>query len=89
MQAYARDVEAAGRHVGPAGRLAAQAVLKAAQAVLTPREVAILKVVVGGGRSIASVAAGARRPEAEMEDLFLLASTKLADHYEMRVDASS
>ena len=89
LQAYARDVEAAARHGNPASRLAARDILDAVQAVLTPREVAILKVVVGGGRSIANVAAGARRPAADMEDLFLLASTKLADHYETRVGAAS
>ena len=89
LQAYARDVEAAARHGNPASRAAAKDVLEATQAVLTPREVAILKVVVGGGRSIATVAAGARRPAADMEDLFLLASSKLADHYETRGGAPS
>jgi hypothetical protein len=89
LQAYARDIEAAARHGAPASRLAAREVLNAAQAVLTPREIAILKVVVGGGRSIATVAAGARRPASDMEDLFLLASSKLADHYETSAAAPS
>ena len=89
LQAYARDVEAAARHSSPSTRLAAQQVLDAAQSVLTPREVAILKVVVVGGRSIANVAAGAGRPAPDMEALFLLASTKLADHYEAGVSARS
>jgi hypothetical protein len=85
LQAYARDVEAAARHSSASTRLAAQQVLNAAQAVLTPREIAILKVVVVGGRSIANVAAGSGRTAPDMEGLFLLASSKLADHYEARV----
>lgn len=85
LRVYARDVEGAARDLNPSSRRAAQDGLAAAQAVLTPREVAILKIVVVGGRSITDIAAAARQPALNMEDLFFSAVTKLADHYEARV----
>lgn len=84
-QAYARDWRAVNQsELGPMRRLEAQDSLRAARAVLTDQEVAILDLCAGRGRKIAEVAAAAGRPVQVMAELFLTASTKLADHYEAR-----
>jgi hypothetical protein len=84
-QSYARQWRAVNESErSPLRRLHAQDDLRAARAVLTDQEVAILDLCAGRGRRIGEVAQAAGRPVAVMAELFLTASTKLADHYEAR-----
>jgi DNA-directed RNA polymerase specialized sigma24 family protein len=84
MKVYASDIETVARDANLSSRLAAQDGLTAAQAVLSPREAAVLKLVVVLGRSIVDVAVATGTPVPIMEDLLLSGSAKLADHYESR-----
>lgn len=83
VKIYVRDFEGVQLEGSPLKRLAAQDGLKAARASLAPTEVAILDLV-ARGRSIGDIATAAGRAKSAMEDLFLTASIKLADHYEAR-----